>query len=69
MLYIENEGALFRGPARGVPQEVWNESQGKFVPYKGGQDKPVDWGNVISEEEARAMMGAGHDGEQLQAAE
>lgn len=59
MVYIENEGALFRGPARGVPQEVWNAKQAKFVPYKGGADKPVDWGNVIDENEAKALMGEG----------
>ena len=38
MIYIENEGALFRGPARGVPQEVWSPSQGKFVAYTGSKD-------------------------------
>ncbi|ATI15651.1 hypothetical protein [Bordetella phage vB_BbrM_PHB04] len=69
MVYIENEGALFRGPARGVPQEVWSEGQGKFVPYKGSKDKPIDWGSVISEEEARALMGAGQKEQPAQAAE
>lgn len=62
MIYIENEGALFRGPARGVPQEVWSVSQGKFLPYTGSKDKPIDWGIVISEEEARVLMGAARDG-------
>lgn len=58
MIYIENEGALFRGPARGLPQEVWNEAQGKFVPYAlAGQPKPIEWGNVIEEAEAQRMMG------------
>ncbi len=55
LLYIENDGALFRGPARGVPLEVWNGSE--FVPYKpAGQPKLVDWGTVISEEEAQFFM-------------
>lgn len=69
MVYIENEGAVFRGPARGVPEEVWSPSRGKFVPYKGGKDKPVDWGSVISEDEARALMGAGQKEQPAQAAE
>ncbi len=59
MVYIENEGALFRGPAQGLPQEVWSEKQGKFVSYAdAGKIKPIEWGYVISEEEAQAMMGA-----------
>ncbi len=63
MIYIENEGALFRGPARGVPLEVWSGREGKFVPYKlAGQPKPIEWGNVISEAEAQAMMGAERKG-------
>jgi hypothetical protein len=57
LLFIENEGALFRGPARGVPLEVWNRVERKFVPYVlAGQPKPVDWGSLISEEEARSLM-------------
>lgn len=57
MLYIENEGALFRGPARGVPLEVWDGS--KFIPYAlAGQPKPVNWGNLVTDEEAKQMMNA-----------
>ncbi|WP_130581227.1 hypothetical protein [Bradyrhizobium sp. Leo170] len=59
MIFIENEGALFRGPARGVPQEVWSAREGRFVPYgQAGQIKPVDWGHTLSEDEAQAMMDA-----------
>lgn len=57
MIYIENEGALFRGPARGLPQEVW--AGGKFVPYKGSVPKPIEWGSEISEAEAKSLMGGG----------
>jgi len=56
MIYIENEGALFRGPARGVPLEVWSARKNMFVPYEGSKDKPVDWGHVVSASEAEAMM-------------
>lgn len=57
MVYIENEGALFRGPARGVPLEVWSAAERKFVPYaQAGQPKPIDWGDVVTEEEAFRMM-------------
>lgn len=60
MIYIENEGALFRGPARGLPQEVWNAAERRFVPYRlAGQPRPIDWGNVIDESEAQAIMNAG----------
>lgn len=57
MVYIENDGALFRGPARGVPKEVWSAKEGKFVPYAGA-DKPrgIEWGTVISEAEAQELM-------------
>lgn len=55
-VYIENEGALFRGPARGVPLEVWVPGLQRFMPYTGTKNKPVDWGTVITEEAAAAMM-------------
>lgn len=55
-VFIENEGALFRGPARGVPIEVWNGS--KFGPYPPAkQSRPITWGNIITEDEAKKMMG------------
>lgn len=58
LIYIENDGALFRGPSRGNPLEVWSEREGKFKPYKGaGKPRDISWGNEISEEEARALMG------------
>jgi len=55
MIYIENEGALFRGPARAWPKEVWNGKE--FVPYKGSVPKDVDWGDEIDEAAAKALMG------------
>jgi hypothetical protein len=59
MKYIENEGALFRGPSRSFPKEVWSRKQREFVPYTGTTPKPVDWGDEISEAEAiNMMMGA-----------
>lgn len=57
MIYIENEGALFRGPARAWPEEVWNGSE--FVPYKGAVPKDIEWGDEIDEAEAQRMMGGG----------
>ena len=58
MIYIEHEGALYRGPARGVPTEVWSRRDKKWKPYQGTTPKPVDWGEKISEQEAHAMMDA-----------
>lgn len=61
MIYIENEGALFRGVARGLPYEIWNTKEGRFVPYAfAGHIKPVDWGHVITEKEAQAMIDMAH---------
>jgi hypothetical protein len=56
-VYIEHDGALFRGFGRAHPQEVWHASKG-WVPYKfEGGYKPVEWGSVISEAEANELMG------------
>lgn len=59
MRYVENEGALFRvaGPSNAFPDEVWNASQKKFVPYKGEVPKPMEWGQEIDEAQAREIMG------------
>lgn len=42
MIYIENEGALFRGESRVWPRQVWNGKD--FVPYTGSVPKPIEWG-------------------------
>lgn len=55
-LLIENEGALFRGPARAWPKEVWDGE--KFVPYTGNVPKDVEWGNVVSDVEAEEIKAA-----------
>lgn len=56
MVLIENDGALFRGPSRGNPQEVW--ANGQWKPYAdAGKPRDVDWGNVVTEDEAKALMG------------
>lgn len=55
MIYIENEGALFRGPARAWPKEVWNGRE--FVAYKGAVPKEIDWGEEVDEAEAQQLMG------------
>lgn len=55
MIYIENDGALFRGPARAWPKEVWNGKE--FVAYKGTVPKDIEWGSEIDENEAKRLMG------------
>lgn len=57
MKYIENEGALFRGFSVSFPQEVFNKKTKKFEKYEGKVPKPIEWGDVITEEEAKKMMG------------
>jgi hypothetical protein len=57
MVLIENEGALFRGPARGRPTEVYVGGDKGWAPYAdAGKPKPIDWGNVIDENEAKELM-------------
>jgi len=48
MIYVENEGALFRGPARAWPREVWSGT--KFEAYMGEVPKGIEWGNQIPED-------------------
>jgi hypothetical protein len=55
VIYIENEGALFRGPARAWPREVF--AGGQWAPYEGQTPKDVEWGNEIDEAEAQRLMG------------
>jgi len=43
-MFIEHEGALYQGPARDLPQEVWSCRQMRFVPYQGETPKGVQWG-------------------------
>jgi hypothetical protein len=55
-IFIENEGALFRGYQRGWPDEVWSPRDRAFVPYEGECPKGIAWGEEINEAEAFRMM-------------
>jgi hypothetical protein len=57
MIYIESEGALFRGHSRAWPGEVWSRRQHRWLPYHGRTPKDVDWGTEVSDGEARDIMG------------
>jgi hypothetical protein len=56
MIYIENEGALFRGFSRSWPQQVWSPKKRQFVPYTGKTPKGIEWGEEISAAQAIGMM-------------
>lgn len=56
MIYIENDGALFRGPSRSLPKEVWFKTTGAWQAYKRATPTPIEWGTEITEDEAKAMM-------------
>lgn len=56
MNYVENDGVLFRGYGRSMPQEIWTGSH--WLPYKGEVPKPVEWGYDLNEAEAQKMMDA-----------
>ena len=55
-MLIENDGAIFRGPARAWPKEVWDPKEKRFVPYEGNVPKDIDWGNEIDEESAKVYI-------------
>lgn len=58
LVYIENEGALFRGFARAYPTEVYHHRAGRWAPYTGSTPKPFEWGDEISEAEAHRAIEA-----------
>jgi hypothetical protein len=57
MLYIENEGALFRtlGGMQENPSEIYYFGEG-WVKYEGDVPKTQGWGEIISEKEANQMI-------------
>lgn len=57
MVYVENDGALFRGISRSHPSEVWFGPTKGWVPYTfEGAFKPVEWGTEISQPEADRII-------------
>jgi hypothetical protein len=56
MIYIENEGALFRGGSRANPAEVYDFKAKEWSAYTGKVPKPIEWGDIISADEAEQMM-------------
>lgn len=57
LVFIENDGALFRGISPGHPEEVWSSRERRWKPYRFEEPfKPVEWGAEISEAEAQAIM-------------
>ncbi|MGO8915403.1 MAG: hypothetical protein ACLQJR_05795 [Stellaceae bacterium] len=56
MIFIESEGALYRGASRCWPKERWSKRQRRFLPYTGAVPKPIEWGSEISRAEALNMM-------------
>jgi hypothetical protein len=60
---IENEGALFRGPTRTQPTEVWSHKDQTWKPYTGRMPKPYEWGKEIDQTEADRMIAEGRPGQ------
>lgn len=55
--YIENEGALFRGPSRHLPRIVWLLGKGPWAIYTGPYPaRSFTWGTDITEAEAQILM-------------
>jgi hypothetical protein len=57
-VYIENEGALFRGASQAWPSEIYQASRGggTWQPYTGRVPKPIEWGDIITQAAAEKMM-------------
>jgi hypothetical protein len=55
-MFIENEGALFRGSSRQEPAEIWDRSREEWVAYEGEVPKLHVWGRTITEDEALALI-------------
>lgn len=57
LVFIENDGALFRGISRSHPEEVWSCQERRWKSYRFEEPfKRVEWGSEISEAEAQAIM-------------
>jgi hypothetical protein len=59
---IEHEGMLYRGDKRAWPEEVYDVKKGDFSPYAGGVPKGVDWGSVVTDDEAEEIKRGLHGG-------
>lgn len=53
-ILIENDGALFRGPARGLPRDVWSRNGWR---HYASSVKDVSWGHEITEAAALRLIG------------
>lgn len=53
---IANDGALFRGPGRGNPIEVWTPRTGWKAFTDAGLPRGIEWGEVISKREGTELM-------------
>lgn len=53
---IENEGAIFRGPSRSFPKQVWDRRKQEWSAYNRSVPKPMEWGWEVSEAEAVQFM-------------
>ncbi len=50
-VFIESDGALFKGFSREWPCEVWDFEDRVWRPYVGSVPKGIEWGWVLSPEE------------------
>lgn len=52
MMYIENEGAIFKGTSRSFPTHVRDHGIKDWIAYEGSVPKRIEWGYEITEDEA-----------------
>lgn len=55
--YIEHLGDLYMGFTRPWPEAVWNRRDKRWYKYEETGGKPIEWGEIITEEEAKRIMG------------
>lgn len=56
--FIEDNGTLYRGPARTVPIDVWSVKDKVWKPIKDTVPKDIEWGDIITEAEAIELIDA-----------
>lgn len=55
--YIENDGALFRGPSRHLPRIIWDFWYKRWRKYTGPcPARSYTWGYDITDDEAQELM-------------
>ena len=56
LIYLERNGAIYRGYRPDAPMELWDEAMQIWQPYAPVGPIPIDWAREVSSEEALIFM-------------